>query len=254
MCRPGTVVYGMARDLRLGGMTSETVTPPTFAGIPEAALDFFAGLQFDNSREYWLTNRETYERRVRAPVVALAAALAPRIGAMKVFRLQRDLRFSRDKTPYKTQQGAMAQRPEGGAWYVHVDDGGVLVASGYWRMERDQTQRLRQLIADDHLGPRLIDEIVALEVNGLRVSGGVEAPLKTRPRDYPADHPRIAQLRWKGVMVSRRFDDPALFGSPDLAPAITAFYDRTMPLLELVDRRVGPSEQPAEDRFRRRGG
>ena len=93
-----------------------------FEGFPEQALEFYEGLEADNSKTYWTAHRGEYETHVRTPMVGLLEELAPEFGTAKLFRPYRDVRFSSDKTPYKTHQGAVVT-PEGrgaGAWYVQI--------------------------------------------------------------------------------------------------------------------------------------
>ena len=215
-----------------------------FEGFPESAPAFFVGLAADNTRDYWQANRDAFERDVRTPMTALVAALGPRVGPLRLFRLNRDVRFSRDKSPYKTQLGAVGDRPEGGAWYVHLDADGLLLASGYHMMARDQLDRFRTMVADDRHGPTLVSLIDQLDDAGIPVGHGLEAPLKTAPRGYAKDHPRIGLLRWKGMSVSHRIDDPAALASPALVDEVARFWGSTEPLLQLLDRHVGPSELP----------
>ena len=213
-----------------------------FTGFPESAPDFFVGLAANNDRDYWQANRETFEREVREPMTALVAALAPRFGALRLFRMNRDVRFGRDKSPYKTQQGAVGDRTEGGVWYLQLDADGLLVASGYHFLTRDQLARYRAMVADDRTGPELGRLIGVVAEDGLDVNGGVQTPLTGTPRGYPKDHPRIALLRWKGVVASQRIDDPERLGSPDLPDAVAGFWDAAAPLLALLDRHVCPPD------------
>src|SRR2546423_911256 len=84
-----------------------------FTGFPPEALDFYEGLEVHNDRAYWTEHRDTYQRRVKEPMEALLAGLEPEFGAGRLFRPYRDTRFSADKTPYKTHQGAVVSRGEG---------------------------------------------------------------------------------------------------------------------------------------------
>src|SRR5260370_7299756 len=79
----------------------------SFQGWPEAALDFFEGLELDNSKAYWTAHRTIYDDDVLAPMTQLTEALAPEFGDVKLFRPYRDIRFSADKSPYRTQIGAL---------------------------------------------------------------------------------------------------------------------------------------------------
>ena len=223
-------------------------TNEAFAGFPDSAQDFFVGLAADNSKDYWQANRQRFETEIREPMTALAAALEPRVGSLRLFRMNRDVRFSKDKSPYKTQQGALHDRASGGVFYLHLDADGLLVASGDHVMARDQLGRFRDMVADDRTGPAFLEVIEELTSAGLTVGGGIQAPLKTSPRGYAKDHPRIAWLRWKGAVAGRRIDDPERLASPDLVDEIVRFHDASAPLRKLLDRHVGPSSEPRPER------
>ena len=112
--------------------------PLPFRGFPPEAFDFYARLVLDNSKAFWTANREVYERAVREPFRALAAELEPEVGTFHMFRPHRDVRFSKDKSPYKTGQG-MATEGEGGeVYYLHLDAEGLFAVTGYHQMARDQ--------------------------------------------------------------------------------------------------------------------
>ena len=129
----------------------------SFEGFPDEGLVFYEGLEADNTKTYWTAHKAAYEAHVAAPLLALLEELAPEFGTAKVFRPYRDVRFSNDKTPYKTHQGAVIH-PEGRggrAWYVQISADGLRVAGGCWRLESDQVARYRRAVADDVQGPRL---------------------------------------------------------------------------------------------------
>jgi uncharacterized protein (DUF2461 family) len=101
-----------------------------FNGWKVEALEFFEGLEADNSKAYWQRNKDVYETLVRAPMEALLAELEQRWGEGRIFRPHRDVRFSRDKSPYKTNIAAVL-----GDGYVQLDKDGLaaVVACGRWR-------------------------------------------------------------------------------------------------------------------------
>ena len=99
----------------------------TFAGFSDRALELYAGLEADNSREYWARHKPEWEAEVRDPMRALLAGLEDEFGPAKMFRPNRDVRFSKDKAPYKTHQGALVPVSEetvGVGYYVQVDADG----------------------------------------------------------------------------------------------------------------------------------
>jgi uncharacterized protein (TIGR02453 family) len=174
----------------------------TFEGFPDEGLVFYEGLEADNSKTYWNQHKAEYETHVRRPLLALIEELGPEFGPAKVFRPYRDVRFSNDKTPYKTHQGAVVS-PDGkgaGAWYVQISAEGLRVAGGVWRMESDQIDRFRRAVADDLQGPRLLKEVDRLTAVGFGISG----ELLTRvPSGYTADSPRAELLRHKSLHAGR---------------------------------------------------
>lgn len=177
----------------------------TFTGFPDEGLVFYEGLEADNSKTYWTRSKHVYESCVRAPLQALVDALAPEFGPAKLFRPYRDVRFSHDKTPYKTHQGAVVV-PEGrgaGAWYVQISAEGLRVAGGAWRLESDQVERYRRAVADGVQGPRLRAEVDRLVGAGWGIDGD---RLTRTPRGYDVDDDRADLLRHRSLHAGRLFD------------------------------------------------
>jgi uncharacterized protein (TIGR02453 family) len=208
-----------------------------FAGFPAEALIFFDGLEADNSKAYWTDHRETYDKAVRGPMLALLAGLEAEFGDGHVFRPHRDVRFSKDKSPYKTAIGAHCDR--GG--YVQVSASGLMVAAGYWQTAPDQVERLRSAVADDHDGPSLEKLVDGLRAAGYQVSG---TQLKTRPRGYDADHPRIELLRHKTLTAHREFGEPPWLAKPECLDQVAHAWREMRRLTDWLDRHVGPSRLP----------
>lgn len=177
----------------------------TFQGFPDAGLVFYEGLEADNSRTYWLEHRSSYDTAVRAPLQALVDELAPEFGTPKVFRPYRDVRFSHDKTPYKTHQGAVLNPCDTGAGsvYLQVSADGLRVSGGCWRLQPDQVERYRRAVADDLQGPRLAAEVERLRGRGWGIEGD---RLIRAPRGWPADHERIDLLRHKSLHAARGWE------------------------------------------------
>ena len=178
----------------------------SFTGFPDEGLVFYEGLEADNSKTYWTQHKGDYEAHVRAPFQALLDEVAPEFGTPKVFRPYRDVRFSADKTPYKTHQGAVVRPEEGvlGAWYVQFSADGLMVAGGVWRTESDQVARYRRAVTDGVLGPRLVAELDRLTAAGYEVGG---ERLVRAPKGFEVeDEVRADLLRHKSLTVSRRWD------------------------------------------------
>jgi uncharacterized protein (TIGR02453 family) len=177
----------------------------SFEGFPDEGLVFYEGLEADNSKTYWQRNKAAYEAHVRAPLLALLAELAAEFGPAKVFRPYRDVRFSHDKTPYKTHQGAVIT-PEGrgaGSWYVQISADGLTVAGGAWRLESDQVARYRRAVADPLQGQRLEQEVTRLARGGWTIEG---ERLTRVPAGYAADADRLELLKHKSLHATKTWE------------------------------------------------
>lgn len=173
-----------------------------FDGFPDEALIFYEGLEADNSKAYWSDHKPAYEQYVRAPMLALLAELEGEFGAAKVFRPYRDTRFSNNKTPYKTAIAATLSPEPGTGFFVQLAASYLLAGAGLYAMSSDQTQRLRRAIDDDVQGAELERITKALTGKGFDVSG---SRLKTGPRGFSIDHPRIDLLRFRSLYSHRRW-------------------------------------------------
>jgi uncharacterized protein (TIGR02453 family) len=205
----------------------------TFTGIPLEALDFYEDLESDNSKAFWTSHKDVYERSVRLPLDALAAELAPQFGTPKFFRPYRDVRFSRDKTPYKTHQGVWFGES---ARYLHVSAAGLLLAGGYWEMSTPQVERLRRGVADDVTGSALDRAIAAVTRAGFTIGG--EA-LRRVPAGYPQNHPRAALLRHKAFTAHRECGAPAWLPTRKARQQIVTAWRALDPLIDWLETNVG---------------
>ena len=175
----------------------------SFTGFPDEGLVFYEGLEADNSKTYWTEHKADYERHVRAPLQALLDELAGEFGPAKVFRPYRDVRFSHDKTPYKTHQGAVVAGGSAGAWYVQISAEGLMVSGGSWRMESDQVARFRRAVADGVQGARLTDEVDRLTSAGYGIGGD---RLTRPPSGFEVPEDRADLLRHKALHAVRRWE------------------------------------------------
>lgn len=207
-----------------------------FSGFGERLVDFYEGLEADNSKAYWTDNKPVYDEHVHDPMTALMRELEPSLGEYKIFRPYRDLRFSKDKTPYKTHCGAIA-----GSVYVQVGADGMMVARGYYSTNSDQVERLRTAIADDRRGQDLERRLAALREQGYEIGG---ERVRTRPRGYDADHPRIELLKHKSLYAHRRWEPDETLHTPAAADRVRDAHTHLLPLAEWLDDHVGPSTQP----------
>lgn len=212
-----------------------------FRGWSDSALDFYRRLELDNSRAFWTANKDVYEAEVRAPFDALADLVADEFGPLRVFRPYRDLRFSRDKSPYKTHCGAVTEGEGGEAFYVEISADGLLAASGYWMMARDQLARYREAVDDEHAGSALEEAVAAVRGRRLTIEGH---SLKGTPRGYRRDHPRIDLLRHKSLAAMRSFEPAAWLNTKAAATRITDTWRAARPVNEWLATHVGPSIEP----------
>lgn len=185
----------------------------SFTGFPSAALDFFDDLEVENTKAFWEANRATYESAIKAPMLALTEALTPEFGPAKVFRPYRDVRFAKDKTPYKTHQGAFVGVAPATGWYLELSSRGVRVGAGFYDATGPRLAAIRTGIDRDESGTKLAALIANYERKGWEIGGD---RLKTTPRDFPADHPRIDLLRHKQLFVGRTYG----FEPEDLGPGL----------------------------------
>ena len=196
----------------------------TFTGFDEDAVAFYRELTLNNDRGFWLANRERYQERVVAPMHALAALLEDEFGAGKLFRPYRDVRFSPDKSPYKLHAGMTFER--GG--YVQVSAEGLAAGAGVYVFDRDQLVRYRRAVDAPVSGAQLEDalEAVADAGHGIEVSDA----LKTTPRGFDADHPRIELLRFKGLVTWEDWGIPDWFTTPEAAEHVAGFLRASEPV------------------------
>ena len=206
----------------------------SFSGWPEEALDFYEGLEADNSKAYWTSQKAVYDQKVLGPMNELLEELGPEFGEGKVFRPYRDVRFSKDKSPYKTQMGARL-----GRGYIQLSAKGLAVGDGMYGMESDQLDRYRRAVAHDTTGTELERVIAGIEQRGYGVYG--RDVLKSAPRGYSADHPRIGLLRYKGIVAWMEWPAEPWLETAAVKDRITSFLRATQPLGAWLDTNVGLS-------------
>ena len=207
-----------------------------FTGFPVAALDFYDDLEVDNTKSFWAAHKETWEQAVRDPMLALTAALTREFGEAKVFRPYRDVRFAKDKTPYKNHQGAFVAAGPATGWYVQVGSPGVFVAAGWYHADTERLGRIRAAIDDERTGAELERVLKALGRRGWERGGDT---LKTTPRGYDADHPRIDLLRHKSLTMRRSYGFEKVIHTPALLDEVRKDWRAARPLVEWVARAAG---------------
>ena len=209
----------------------------TFQGIPAEAFSFYAELEENNNREWWLAHKDNYDDAVRDPLLALLAGLEPRFGPGRLFRPNRDIRFSQDKSPYKTAQGAFASTQEGVGYYLQVSADGLVVGGGYHSHSPAQLIRYRNSVDASGTGSTLQQIVDVVAAAGFSVEG---EKLKTVPRGFPRDHPRGELLKHKSLAASMVLGRPTWADTPAAAGEIAGLWDTLRPLVDWVGRHAAP--------------
>jgi len=204
-----------------------------FTGWPEAALDFYEGLAADNTKTYWTAHKAVYEDAVLRPMTELTEELAAEFGEPKIFRPYRDVRFSPDKTPYKTHIGAVI----GGTGYVQLSAEGLGAGAGMWQLGPEQLALYRAAVASDRPGAELEQIIAEIEKADITIHG--HGALKSAPRGYPADHPRVMLLRYKGLTAWRQWPVEPWLESASAKDHLSSFFRTTRPLCSWLTEHVG---------------
>jgi uncharacterized protein (TIGR02453 family) len=214
-------------------------TPTSTSGFGPAATQFFEDLEDQNTRDFWLAHKDVFDREVREPMAALLDSLPEEYQPFKVFRMNRDVRFAADKSPYKTMHGAAHGVP-GAVYYLHLDASGLMVACGSYMMQPDELERYRRAVADDSSGEELSEILAALRRRrSLSVSPGGAEPLKTAPRGFPRDHPRAELLRQKGLIAMRTRAGSELQNGPRLRTFVVETFEMCADLIDWLKRYVG---------------
>lgn len=206
-----------------------------FTGFPEAALDFYDDLEMDNTKSFWEAHKQVWTDAVKTPMTALTDALAEEFGSAKVFRPYRDVRFAKDKTPYKTHQGAFVAVGSATGWYVEISARGVRTGAGFYEASGANLARIRESIDNEATGKQLEAILAKAARTGFEVGGD---RLKTTPRGYSADHPRIDLLRYRSITVGKHHGFDKVIHSPKLVDVVRKDWRALRPLVEWVNDRV----------------
>jgi uncharacterized protein (TIGR02453 family) len=219
-----------------------------FSGFPEQLLTFYEGLEADNTKPYWTDHRAQYEACVAAPMRALLDELGPEFGEAKFFRPYRDVRFSKDKTPYKTHAAAVVHgQPDDGALYLHVGASGLFVAGGYYACATDQAQRLRAAVADERSGTELVRLLHALTDTGWTVGGErlVRVPPEYRGIAEGAGPLRADLLKAKTLSAGLAYPPDEWLHTAEVVERVAEGWRALAPLNDWLRDQVGASRRPA---------
>ena len=203
-----------------------------FGGWPIEAVEFYEGLEADNSKVYWTEHKAVYDRHVKAPMEQLLTELADEFGAGKIFRPYRDVRFSADKTPYKTNCAATI-----GSGYVSFSAEGLSVGGGLYMPDPKTLARYREAVDKPKSGAELAAIVADLRAAGYEIMA--HDVLKTAPKGYPKDHPRIELLRHKGIAMMKTWPVGAWLGTKKAKERVVTTLRAGVPLGEWIARHVG---------------
>jgi uncharacterized protein (TIGR02453 family) len=217
--------------------------------IEKTTMDFLSKLARNNNRAWFQKNRELYEQS-RENVLAATHILIGEIAKFDpsvigvdekdcLFRIYRDARFSRDKSPYKTNFGAFiksgGRSSPGAGYYFHVEPGASITAGGIYMPPAPELLKIRTAIAK-HTAE--FETIVGDRKFIRRFGGLAEERLKTAPKGFPKDHPAIEHLKWKHYIVVRSYADTSVLSTRHLGNCIED-YMIAAPLNEFINRAIG---------------
>lgn len=226
-----------------------------FEGFPPSALQFFADLKANNSREWFNANRDTFDNDVIEPAKAfilslggLLQSLHPAIGfdtrtngSGSLFRIYRDVRFSKDKSPYKTHLGMKfwlgknPKKTENPGFYVGIGSEGAGVYGGMWEFPKPMLDKYRNAVGDPEAGIHLDGILADLESKGYKIG---EPDLKRVPRGFEADHPNAPLLKRKSVHAAKPKLDPSIVMSSDFVPTVFDHCHNMWPMIEWIHENV----------------
>lgn len=210
--------------------------------ITKANLQFLQNLRKNNNRDWFNENKPTYQKHhqeVADFADALIAALnehdniETQSGKKSMFRIYRDVRFSKDKTPYNTHWSggfSRATKLLRGGYYFRITPGGSMIAGGFWGPNSEDMKRIREEIAHN---PQELRDIIAAKgfVNAFGQLDGEQ--VKTAPKGYSKDHPAIDLLRYKQFLVSRSFTDAEVV-APDFLQKANDTYKAMRPFFDYM--------------------
>jgi uncharacterized protein (TIGR02453 family) len=220
-----------------------------FVGMPDEGLAFLEDLEERNTKDFFNANKAVFKEQVQVPFAALVEAAArrlrrtvPSLGQPKIFRIYRDLRFAKDKTPYKTSMSAsVPSRPReedggpgvGTGFYVNVGPAGLYTASGLYHPGRPELQRVRAAVADPATGPEL--EAILRKAAGKGLESYLD-PLQRMPRPWPADHPRAELLKARSLVLNRQHDRAPWLQTTELLDHLLADWKAMVPFNRWLER------------------
>jgi uncharacterized protein (TIGR02453 family) len=227
-----------------------TISARPFTGFQAEAIQFLVDLADNNDRAWFQPRKPEYERLLKEPMESLVAALGERFAARELslhadpkrstFRIHRDTRFSRDKSPYKTNVAASFpwvenaspdEGPHGNGAYFNFEPGAMYFGGGMWMPDKSTLEAFRRAIVDDpdRVRAALDDPAFTKAFEAVHA----HESLKRVPPGYPADHPMAERLRFKDVVFGRRLADEEVL-SPSLPDVLADGYVLALPVFRFL--------------------
>ena len=202
-----------------------------FEGFPAEAFTFFDQLARNNEREWFQARKDLYERSCREPMKRLVAALGVDPADARISRINRDLRFSPNRAPYKTYIAAGVN-----GHYISLSAAGLFVGLGLYRPDGPVLARYRSAV-DDQASGRALEKIVA-SLQRKRYQVDTHERLASVPRGYAADHPRLDLLRMKGLYAGKTFEPARWLATPRAVDRVEQVMADVKPLGEWLRAHV----------------
>lgn len=209
-----------------------------FEGFPLEAIRFFKSLETHNNRDWFQRHKDEYESACREPMKRLTAELSPGFGAVKISRINQDMRFVADRAPYKTRIFAGV-----GGHYLSLSKDGLYVAGGMYKPDPVALERFRNAIDDERSGPKLAKLVNVLRRKGFRVD--THDRVTTAPRGYAASHPRIDLIRMKDMFAGKQFDPGPVLASRKILDLVRRAMLDVQPLNDWLKEHVGAGPRGA---------
>jgi uncharacterized protein (TIGR02453 family) len=210
------------------------------------ALTFLRGLKRNNDRAWFAQHRDEYEQEVRGPMTTLVERLAADLRRFapdllaspraSLYRIYRDTRFSEDKSPFKTQVGAIfphrdLPKHQGAGLYLEIGPGGTMIAGGIYMPQTPDLHALREHLAENHVRLRTLVESPGFKRTAGPVSGD---SLRRVPHGFPADHPAAEYLKLRQFLFGR--DYPAAFATDRrFYREVVMLFERMAPVIDFLN-------------------
>ncbi len=232
---------------------------PSFPGFPAETLPFLRDLKLHNSREWFQPRKDIYDEKVRGPMLALVGALCEEIAAFApemvtepkkaVYRIYRDVRFSPDKSPYKTHVAAVfsprgLEKHSGAGMYFHLSVDEVMVGGGMYSPGPAELLAVRGYLADH---AKELDAILRQREFRRLFKEMTGEKLKRVPKGFPPDHPAADLLVYKQFLAVSLLP-PNIVTTPKLFRELLKHFRAITPLLQFLNTPL----QPARARKTRR--